>query len=90
MKAPLLKILKPRERLYFIKVDQPGTTLYVHPLGQDGYQVLDGKEGAALWRGEHEGIMFIKQIEKINPGRKFKLEVLEEVEACRSGAEGIL
>jgi hypothetical protein len=64
-------------QLFFIKVDQPGPTLYVHPLGEDGYQVIDRREGAALWRGENEAILFIKQIQRLMPGRKFKLEILE-------------
>jgi len=64
-------------KLYFIKADQPGPVLYVHPLGDDGYQVLAGREGAALWLGEHEAILFIKQMEKLLPLIKFKLEALE-------------
>jgi len=62
--------------MYFVKVDQDGPTLYVHPLGEDGYQVLDRKDGAAMWRTENEGILFIRQLERLLPGRKFKLEII--------------
>lgn len=67
---------KPGEKFYFVKVDQPGPTLYVHPDG-DGYRVFDRKEGAAMWRTDGEAIRFIKQLQKIT-GRRFKVEAIEQ------------
>jgi hypothetical protein len=67
----------PGEKWYTVKVDQPGPTLYVHPLGNHGYQVFDRKVGAAMWRTDGEAIRFIKQLQKIT-GRKFKVEVIEQ------------
>jgi hypothetical protein len=65
----------PGEKWYFIKVDQPGPILYLHPNG-DGYSVFDKKEGAAMWRTDGEAIRCIKQLEKLT-GRKFKVELFE-------------
>jgi hypothetical protein len=71
-----IRKLKKREKLYFIKVDQPGPTLYVHPL-EDGYEVRDYKEGAALWRDEADAILFVKQMRQLRPEIRLKLEVLK-------------
>lgn len=73
--------MKPGEKFYAIKVDQPGPTLYVHPCygpyDDAGYQVLDQINGAALWRDEASAILFIRGLGKTMPGRKFKLELLD-------------
>jgi hypothetical protein len=63
------------KNLFFIKVDQPGDVLYLHPL-EDGYEVRDKMVGAALWKDEAAAILAIKKFEEWNPGVKFKLEKL--------------
>jgi len=68
--------LKPNENLWIIKVDQPGPILYVHPLGDDGYQVMDKREGCAAWKDEPSAILFIMQLQRLTPHR-FKLEIIE-------------
>lgn len=72
-----LRPLRPGEKIYFIKVDQPGRPLYVHPCDDGGYQVLDKKEGAAVWFDEAGAILMIKGLEQTNPERKFKLELMQ-------------
>jgi hypothetical protein len=71
-----LRPIKPREKFYLIKVDQTGPTLYIHPTGEGGYEAKNTKNGAALWRDEAAAILWIKEAEELNPGRKFKLERL--------------
>jgi len=75
-----LRQFKPGEKMYFVKVDQRGQTLYVHPCydphDDREYEVRDYKDGAAMWKDEAAAILFIKEIERCNPGVKFKLEMI--------------